>query len=59
MKWLLAIPHYVVLFFLGLALLVVIVAAWFAILFSGRVPRGMLRYAEGVIRWNVQVTATR
>ena len=47
------------LFFLDLAPLVVIVAAWFAISFSGRYPGGMLRYAEGVIRWNVQVTATR
>ena len=40
-KWLLAIPHYVVLFFLFIAAFFVVIAAWFAILFTGRFPRGM------------------
>jgi len=56
-KWLLAIPHYVVLFFLDLAALAMVVAAWFAIVFSGRYPRGLFVFVEGVFRWNVRVTA--
>ena len=39
-KWLLAIPHYIVLFFLGIAAFVVVIVVWFAILFTGRYPRG-------------------
>jgi hypothetical protein len=50
-KWLLAIPHYLVLFFLYIGLIVVVIAAWFAILFTGRYPRGIFGYVEGVIRW--------
>src|SRR2546430_6829142 len=42
-KWLLAIPHYVVLVFLGLAAVVCVILAWFAILFTGRYPRGQDR----------------
>ena len=45
-KWLLAIPHYIVLFFLGVAALVVVIVAWFAILFTGRHPRGMFDFVE-------------
>jgi hypothetical protein len=56
-KWLLAIPHYIVLFFLGIAAFVVVILAWFAILITGRYPRGMFDFVEGVIRWNVRVTA--
>src|ERR687897_532741 len=56
-KWLLAIPHYVVLFFLWIAALVVVIVAWFAILFTGRYPRGMFEFVEGVIRWNNRVIA--
>lgn len=56
-KWFLAIPHYVVLVFLNLAALVVVVIAWFAILFTGRYPRGMFDFVVGVIRWNLRVTA--
>jgi hypothetical protein len=56
-KWLLAIPHYVVLFFLWIAALVVVVVAWFAILFTGRYPRGMFDFVEGVIRWHNRVLA--
>ena len=56
-KWLLAIPHYVVLLFLYLWAIVVVIAAWFAILFTGRYPQGMFRYVEGVIRWHNRVVA--
>jgi hypothetical protein len=54
-KWLLAIPHYIVLFFLTLAAIVVVIVAWFAILFTGRYPRGMFDFVEGVIRWHNRV----
>jgi hypothetical protein len=54
-KWLLAIPHYVVLLFLYLGVLFVVIAAWFAILFTGRYPRGIFDYVEGVIRWHNRV----
>ncbi len=50
-KWLLAIPHYVVLFFLYIGAVVAVVVAWFAILFTGRYPEGLFNYVEGVIRW--------
>ena len=56
-KWLLAVPHYVVLFFLWIAALVVVIVAWFAILFTGRYPRGLFEFVEGVIRWNNRVIA--
>jgi Domain of unknown function (DUF4389) len=56
-KWLLAIPHYIVLFFLWIAALVVVIVAWFAILFTGRYPRGMFDFVEGVIRWHNRVIA--
>ncbi len=46
-KWLLAIPHYIVLFFLEIAALVAVIAAWFAILFTGRYPRGLFDFVEG------------
>jgi hypothetical protein len=54
-KWFLAIPHYVVLFFLYIAAFVVVVIAWFAILFTGRYPRGLFDFVEGVIRWHNRV----
>jgi hypothetical protein len=54
-KWLLAIPHYIVLFFLDIAAFVVVIVAWFAILFTGRYPRGMFDFVEGVIRWHNRV----
>jgi Domain of unknown function (DUF4389) len=56
-KWLLAVPHYVVLFFLWIAALVVVIVAWFAILFTGRYPRGLFDFVEGVIRWHNRVIA--
>jgi hypothetical protein len=54
-KWILAIPHYIVLVFLGIAGFVVVIIAWFAILFTGRYPRGMFDFVEGVIRWQNRV----
>jgi hypothetical protein len=54
-KWFLAIPHYVVLFFLYIGGFFVVIAAWFAILFTGRYPRGLFDYLEGVIRWQNRV----
>ena len=56
-KWLLAIPHYVVLFVLGIVAFVVIVIAWFAILIVGRFPRALFNYVVGVTRWSVRVDA--
>ena len=56
-KWLLAIPHFIVLFFLGLAAFVCVVIAWFAILFTGRYPRGLFDFVVGVGRWSVRVVA--
>jgi hypothetical protein len=54
-KWLLAIPHYVILFFLVIAALVAVVLAWFAILFTGRFPRSLFGFLEGVGRWELRV----
>jgi hypothetical protein len=54
-KWFLAIPHYVVLLFLYLGAVVLVIGAWFAILFTGRYPRGIFEYVEGVIRWHNRV----
>ncbi len=56
-KWLLAIPHYVVLFFLYIAAFLVVVAAWFVILFTGRFPRAMFDFLVGVGRWTNRVIA--
>jgi hypothetical protein len=56
-KWLLAIPHYVVLFFLDIAAFVAVIVAWFAILVTGTYPRGMFDFVQGVIRWNIRVIA--
>ena len=50
-KWLLAIPHFIVLLFLSLAAIVSVIVAWFAILFTGRYPRGLFAFVEGVFRW--------
>jgi uncharacterized protein DUF4389 len=50
-KWLLAIPHYIVLFFLTIGAFVAVIAAWFAILFTGTYPRSLFDYVVGVLRW--------
>ena len=54
-KWFLAIPHFVVLFFLDVAAVVAVIVTWFAILFTGRYPKGIFDFVEGVIRWNNRV----
>ena len=56
-KWLLAIPHYIVLIVLFLIAVVAIVIAWFAILFTGRYPRSLFDYVVGVGRWSLRVQA--
>jgi hypothetical protein len=56
-KWLLAIPHYIVLIFLHIAAFVAVVIAWFAILFTGGYPRGLFDFVEGVLRWQNRVLA--
>jgi len=56
-KWFLAIPHYIVLFFLFIGAFFAVVIAWFAILFTGRYPRGLFDYVVGVGRWALRVEA--
>ncbi len=55
-KWLLAVPHFIVLFFLWFAVMVVTIVAWFAILFTGRYPRSLFNFSVGVIRWSWRVS---
>jgi hypothetical protein len=54
-KWILAIPHYIVLFFLGIAVVVVTVIAFFAILITGKYPRALFDFRLGVLRWRWRV----
>ncbi len=56
-KWFLAIPHYVVLFFLYIGAVFAVIIAWFAILFTGRYPQGLFDYVVGVGRWTLRVLA--
>jgi len=56
-KWLAAVPHYVVLAFLYIAAFVVVIIAWFAIVFTGTYPRSMFAFVEGVFRWTSRVSA--
>jgi hypothetical protein len=56
-KWFLAIPHYIVLFFLHIGAFFMVIAAWFAVLFTGRYPRGIFDYLVGVLRWDNRVVA--
>jgi hypothetical protein len=54
-KWLLAFPHYVALIFLGIAAFFVLVISWFAVLITGRYPRGLWDFMIGVLRWSNRV----
>jgi hypothetical protein len=56
-KWLLAIPHFIVIVFLAIAAYVVVLIAFFAILFTGRYPRGMFDFVVGTVRWVMRVNA--
>jgi hypothetical protein len=56
-KWLLAIPHIVVLFVLSIVAFFAVIVAWFAILFTGRYPRGLFDFVVGVTRWGLRVEA--
>jgi len=56
-KWLLAVPHWAVLAVLAVVAIFVLVLAWFAILFTGRYPRGLFDFTVGVLRWDSRVWA--
>jgi hypothetical protein len=56
-KWFLAIPHYIVLFFLTIAALFCMFIAWWAILFTGRYPKSFFEFVVGVMRWGFRVEA--
>lgn len=56
-KWFLAIPHVIVLIVLAIGAIFAVVIAWFAILFTGRYPRGLFDYVVGVTRWGLRVQA--
>ena len=56
-KWFLAIPHYIVLVFLGIGAVLAVIVAWFVIVFTGRYPESLFRYVVGVLRWSNRVTS--
>jgi hypothetical protein len=56
-KWFLAIPHFIVLAFLYIGAVFAVIGAWFAIVFTGRYPRGIFTYLEGLMRWHNRVVA--
>ena len=55
-KWIMAIPHYIVLLFLYIAASVVVIIAWFAILFTGRYPKSLFDFIVSVYRWSLRVS---
>jgi hypothetical protein len=57
LKWLFALPHLIIVTFLALAAIVVVFIAFFAILFTGKYPRGMFDFVTGTLRWYVRVNA--
>jgi hypothetical protein len=56
-KWLLALPHFIILVFLAVAAVVAVVVAWFTVLFTGRYPQALFDFVEGVLRWALRVEA--
>ncbi len=54
-KWLLVIPHFIVLILLGVVVMFAVIGAWFAILFTGHYPRGLFNFVVGVGRWGLRV----
>jgi len=56
-KWLFAIPHYIVLFFLFIGAFFAVILAWFAVLFTGKYPKGLFDFVVGVGRWDLRVAA--
>ena len=56
-KWILVIPHLIVLLFIFIAVVVCSVFAWFAILFTGKYPKGIFDFVEGFLRWSLRVNA--
>ena len=56
-KWFLAIPHFIALVFMFIAVVFCTIFAWFAILFTGRYPRGIFDFVEGFLRWSLRVNA--
>jgi len=56
-KWLLIIPHLIVLVLLGIVYWITLVIAWFAILFTGRYPKGLFNYGVGLLRWGARINA--
>ena len=57
-KWFLAIGHYIVLFLLRIGVVLAVVIAWFAILFTGRYLRALFDHVEGVIGWHNRKSPT-
>lgn len=55
-RFILIIPHYIVLALLGVAAFVVVFIAWFAILFTGKFPKGLFKFSEGYLRWYTRYT---
>jgi uncharacterized membrane protein len=54
-KWLLVIPHFVVLLFVFIGVFFAVIGAWLAILFTGKYPRGIFDFVEGAFRWSARV----